>query len=194
MSLLIFFLVYFAFAFVARAIIVYRRTDTNPLVFPSGDDAQSYVGRAFKVLLLAMGILLTVNAFSPGVLLEIGGLEELRSDGLRYVGWGLLILSALWLVIAQAQMGNSWRIGIDTVNSTMLVSRGLFSISRNPIFLSFRVSLLGLLMILPNAATLAVLVAGELIMQMQVRLEEEHLRRLHGDIYLAYQAKVRRWL
>jgi protein-S-isoprenylcysteine O-methyltransferase Ste14 len=38
------------------------------------------------------------------------------------------------------------------------------------------------------------LVAGELLMQIQVRLEEAHLAALHGDDYSAYYSRVRRWL
>ena len=31
-------------------------------------------------------------------------------------------------------------------------------------------------------------------MQVQVRLEEQHLTSLHGKVYEAYRAQVRRWL
>jgi protein-S-isoprenylcysteine O-methyltransferase Ste14 len=91
-------------------------------------------------------------------------------------------------------MGLSWRIGIDTAHATELVQHGLFGVSRNPIFLAMRLSLLGLLLVYPAAATLALLVAGEILIQVQVRLEEQHLLGLHGDAYRAYCARVRRWL
>jgi protein-S-isoprenylcysteine O-methyltransferase Ste14 len=74
------------------------------------------------------------------------------------------------------------------------VQGGLFAISRNPIFLAMRVTLLGLFLVLPSAATLSLLVAGEILMQVQVRLEEEHLASLHGAEYAAYCHRVRRWL
>jgi protein-S-isoprenylcysteine O-methyltransferase Ste14 len=70
----------------------------------------------------------------------------------------------------------------------------LFGVSRNPIFLSMRVNLLGLLLVLPTTVTLVALVAGELLMQIQVRLEEAHLAGIHGDDYLAYCVRVRRWI
>jgi protein-S-isoprenylcysteine O-methyltransferase Ste14 len=57
-----------------------------------------------------------------------------------------------------------------------------------------RLGLLGFWLVLPHAATLAVLIAGELLMQVQVRLEEHHLRTSHGDDYAGYVARVRRWL
>ena len=45
MALLIYFLIYFTFAFIWRSVLVYRRTGKNPFVLPSGDDAYGYVGR-----------------------------------------------------------------------------------------------------------------------------------------------------
>lgn len=194
MSLLIYFGLYFLLAFVWRSFVVYWRTGRNPFVFPAADDAYGYVGRAFKLLVLALAILVTVNAFSPGVLNAVGGLEDLRGPITYYMGWALLVFAFAWLTAAQAQMGNAWRIGIDKEVPTELVKKGLFSLGRNPIFLSMRVSLAGLLLVLPNAVTLVILIAGELLIQMQVRLEEDHLRELHGDRYLAYCKKVRRWL
>jgi protein-S-isoprenylcysteine O-methyltransferase Ste14 len=97
-------------------------------------------------------------------------------------------------MLAQAQMGASWRIGIDTNASPPLVTGGLFALSRNPIFLGMRVSLLGLFLVLPNAVTLAILLAGEVLMQIQVRFEEDHLEATGGADYLAYHSSVGRWL
>ena len=77
---------------------------------------------------------------------------------------------------------------------TDLVQHGLFKISRNPIFLGMRVMLIGFFLILPNAATFAILLLGEVLVQVQVRLEEAYLRQLHGMRYNAYRQRVRRWL
>jgi protein-S-isoprenylcysteine O-methyltransferase Ste14 len=194
MSLFIFFVAYFFFGFVWRSVLVYRHTGKNPFVLPATDDAHGYVGRAFKLTMLAVAALVTVNAFFPGVLNRVGVISHLKGSISTSIGWALLLVSVAWLGVAQAQMGNSWRIGIDTQSRTELVSTGLFSVSRNPIFLSVRASLLGLFLVLPNAVSLTILVAGELLVQVQVRLEEQHLSKLHGEAYLAYKAKVRRWI
>lgn len=84
--------------------------------------------------------------------------------------------------------------GIDRANQTALIRRGPFALSRNPIFLGMRLNLLGLFLVLPNAVTLGVLVAGELLMQVQVRLEEQHLSQMHGQEYAEYRQQVPRWL
>jgi protein-S-isoprenylcysteine O-methyltransferase Ste14 len=91
-------------------------------------------------------------------------------------------------------MQTSWRIGIDEDVRTDLVQRGLFKISRNPIFLGIRMMLVGLFLVLPNAVMLVIWVVGEMLIQIQVRLEEEFLTRIHGDHYRTYQQQVRRWI
>ncbi|MGH9837309.1 MAG: hypothetical protein ACREEM_00820 [Blastocatellia bacterium] len=58
-------------------------------------------------------------------------------------GVALLLASLIWILIAQKQMGESWRIGIDREQKTALVNRGVFRLSRNPIFLGMRLTLLG---------------------------------------------------
>jgi protein-S-isoprenylcysteine O-methyltransferase Ste14 len=97
-------------------------------------------------------------------------------------------------VVAQAQMGESWRIGIDEERRTPLVRKGVFGLCRNPIFLGMMLTLLGLFLVTPNAVTLLVLTLGVVLIQIQVRLEEEFLSKTHGEHYAEYRRHVRRWL
>ena len=193
-GLLAYFALYFFLGFVWRSLLVFRQTGINPIVLPATDDAYGYVGRAFKLAMLAcMGVVLTIT-FVERADVWLGSYPALQAPALRLTGWVLLLLALVWLLVAQAQMGIAWRVGIDAHQPTPLVQHGLFSRSRNPIFLSMRVALLGLVLVVPSAATLVLLVAGELLMQVQVRLEEQHLSGLHGERYAAYCDRVRRWL
>ena len=193
-ALLIYYIVVFFVAFAWRSLLVYRRSGINPLVLPSSADAYGYVARGFKVTIAGIAATVISLAFWPASQIYFGPWTILSQPALAYIGWALLIASLIWLVIAQAQMGASWRIGIDDKHRTELVQHGLFTRSRNPIFLAMRINLLGLFLIFPSAMTAALLVAGEILMQVQVRLEEQHLAKLHGTAYDAYRAKVRRWL
>ena len=194
MALLSYFIVYFMLAFVWRSLVVYKHSGQNPLVLSSRDDAYGYVGRAFKVLILVVVTIVVINATEPKWISLLGALSPLQNSFCSQLGWALLTISLLVLVVAQAQMGNSWRIGIDEMNRTELVSSGLFALSRNPIFLAMRINLIGLLLVLPNAVTLALVATGEVLMQVQVRLEEAHLQNLHGAKYMEYSTRARRWL
>ena len=104
-----------------------------------------------------------------------------------------LVAALAWIAIAQVQMGRSWRIGVDPAKTELKAAR-LFAVSRNPIFLGMRAMLVGVFLVAPNALSLAVLLLGEALIQLQVRFEEAHLERIEGEAYRAYRARVPRWL
>lgn len=191
--LLLFFALFFAAAFVWPTWRLWKRDRVNALMLPRDDSAEGYVGRWFRIALVSIFALLA--ALSLGLpVSSVGPLPWAEGPLVRLLGWALLALSLAWVVLAQAQMGGSWRIGIDALSSPPLVTGGIFGLSRNPIFLGMRLSLLGLFLVLPNAGTLALLVAGEILIQVQVRLEESHLSSAHAWHYAEYRSAVRRWL
>lgn len=186
--------VYFAIAFVWRSLVVYRTTGINPYVLGGSDNAYDYIGVVFRLTFLAVvGVIILFSAFS-GFYNYVAPINWLERDFIRWFGLVLLVASLIWTAIAQIQMGNSWRIGIDKKNRTELVNKGLFAVSRNPIFLGMRLALIGFFLTIPNAITLLTMVLGDVLMQIQVRLEEEHLRNLHGEKYAEFCQKVRRWI
>ena len=65
--------------------------------------------------------------------------------------------------------------------------QGVFGLSRNPIFLGMMLTLAGLFLVIPNALTLLTFVTGVVLIQIQVRLEEEILARTHGGEYTEYR-------
>jgi len=88
---------------------------------------------------------------------------------------------------------NSWRSGIDEEQPTTLVQTGLFRYSRNPIFLGMIVTLTGVFLAMPNALSLPFLVLGFVLIQIQVRLEEEFLTKTPGTEYENFRQQVKRW-
>jgi hypothetical protein len=116
--LLIYFVVFFLLAFVIRSVLVYRSTGINPLVLPGTQDAYGYVGMAFKVLMLGCAGVVTLLAFVPHASNWLGLITPLEITSIKGLGWLCLLVSLLWMLIAQAQMGASWRIGIDSANRT----------------------------------------------------------------------------
>lgn len=193
LNLLFFYAFFFAVAMVLPSVRLWRSTGVNPLVLPSNDNVEGFVGLMLKLLVAGLGAYLVLGAV--GLLSAASGrFEGLETPLLRKLGWALLGISLVWVVIAQFQMGRSWRIGIDAAVETDLVRRGLFRWSRNPIFLGMIVQLLGLFLVLANGVTLAILLGAYFLISTQIRLEEAHLAKLHGGDYAAYCASVRRWL
>lgn len=192
--LLVYMVLFFGAAFFWRSYRVWRRTGVNPYKLGGSDSAHDFIGRLFRVTNLAVLATVVIYASSDTLYQSLVPIPWLTHWVLVLIGVVLLLIALLWVLIAQAQMGDSWRIGIDSEVKTALVQQGIFRLSRNPIFLGMQVMLLGLLLVLPNAVTLAIAVLGVALIQIQVRLEEDHLLRLHGEDYRAYQRRVRRWL
>src|ERR1044071_1914384 len=185
----IYLLIYVGVAFVWRSYIVRKHTGINPVTFKGNDNAHDFVGRIFKLVFVVF-----VNSFFPDVYTYTAPVQWLEHRWSSSIGVGLLLFSLVWIALAQSQMGEAWRIGIDTEHRTPLVQNGLFGISRNPIFLGMMLTLFGLFLTLPNAFTLLAFVLGVVLIGVQVRLEEEYLARVHEEAYEDYRRRVRRWL
>ncbi|WP_228435870.1 methyltransferase family protein [Chryseobacterium pennipullorum] len=55
-------------------------------------------------------------------------------------------------------------------------------------------SLAGFFFAFPTVIALCLFIIGSILMQIQIRLEEEYLLRQHGEIYKAYKKKVGRMI
>ena len=185
---------YFIAAFFWRSYAVWKRTGVNPVLFKGSDSAHDFIGRVFKALFAAIVTVVVIYAFVPDAYQYLMPLLWFERTWIKLTGIVLLFVSLVWTILAQAQMGNSWRIGIDTEHRTELVRSGVFKISRNPIFVGMMVTLLGLFLIIPSVVTLITLLLGVILIGIQVRLEEEYLNTVHGEQYLHYSRRVRRWL
>lgn len=183
----------FALSFIWSSERIYRATGINPMRFGKEDTTYNYIGMVMKVLIAMLFI--AVFQFSFNWNYEyVMPVWYIESQALQVLGLVLLHISLAWIIYAQFEMGKSWRIGIDTENETKLVTNGIFSISRNPIFLGMISSILAICLIIPNIITFSVLLLSYFIIQIQVRMEEEFLINQHGEVYKSYKQKVRRWL
>lgn len=123
-------------------------------------------------------------------------LEALSTSRLvMWLGVVLFLIASAATTGAQAAMGTSWRIGVDDSDDTNLIIDGPFRLARNPIFTTMLLSSLGLVLIVPNALSVAALITLLIAIQIQVRLvEEPYLRKQHGRKYLAYANSVGRFI
>ncbi len=188
----VYFLTYLLIVFIVPTIRVYRQTGINPVTFGKTGNAHDYIGGVMKMLVILLLISILIYSFSTKAYDYLTPLPYLEKKWADISGLSLIHLSLLWTLLAQYQMGRSWRIGIDEKNKTTLVTKGVFSISRNPIFLGMIISMLGLFLILPNVLTFFIAWGTYIVIQVQIRLEEEYLLQQHGRLYEDYKGKVRR--
>ncbi|KAA1172886.1 isoprenylcysteine carboxylmethyltransferase family protein [Marinobacter salinexigens] len=79
--------------------------------------------------------------------------------------------------------------------SVSLVVRGVYRISRNPMYVGFLLVLIAWGVFLGNLASIALLPAFVVYMnRFQIVPEERHMREKFGEAYRQYEAEVRRWV
>jgi protein-S-isoprenylcysteine O-methyltransferase Ste14 len=80
-------------------------------------------------------------------------------------------------------------------SSTSLVTWGVYALTRNPMYLGGLIMLTGWAIFLSNALAFLFLPAYIVcINHLQIAPEERALNSLFGEEFVAYQARVRRWL
>ncbi len=192
--LFLYYCVFLIALFIIPSYLNYKRTGINPFKFSKEETAINYVGKAYKIISAFAFVTILLNAFLTSTMQYVVPIEYLQNDILVWVGLGFIHLAFLIIFIAQRNMANEWRIGIDNENKVNLITKGMFGISRNPIFLGVIIVFIGLFLIIPNAVTVVILVSGVIVIQVQVRLEEEFLLNQLGKEYKEYISKVKRWV
>ena len=184
-----------AYSFLVAAVLVrvaihQKRTGNHGirLANPCNDPVAAVAGGIFVLSFLASLVLITLNL--------LGALPSTRPPApwIEHVGLGIGFLGIGIVVIAQAQMHSAWRIGVDPNEITDLVTHGLYRRSRNPIYFGILLFWLGILATYPYIPL--ALLAGlswfgvELIVR---KVEEPHLKKLHGAAYLSYVERTYRY-
>lgn len=191
--LLVFFFAYVILTMLLPRWRMKRATGTEVFIVPRDDSAQGFIGRIFMLLFGLAFVALAVHAFAPQWETYLLPAFFLEKPAVQWVGLALLHISLLIVLIAQAQMAKSWRVGFDETKKTELVQGGLFRFSRNPVFLGMLLTMLGLFLALPNALTLLMAGLTWVVLQIQIRMEEAYLTKVQGEAYTDYLRRVRRW-
>lgn len=142
--------------------------------------------------LLFLGLVAAL--FMEAVGAATGRVAVSTASVLRVLGTGCLVVGTVCTVVAQLDLGASWRIGIDPDARPGLVTTGWYRWSRNPIFLFMLTFLVGFTLLVPDPMSVAVLVASYLAIRAQVRDEERYLHRAYGEVYDTYVRRVPRFL
>ncbi|EGV36776.1 methyltransferase family protein [Neisseria weaveri] len=186
--LLLYLTVYFLVVFLWPAYRLYRRTGINPITFDQADTAHNYIGRVMKCILVLSAGMVLLFVFGEEGYRYLIPIAYFTSGVWTVLGLIMVHTALVWIVVSQYQMGDSWRIGIDRDSMSELVTRGVFSLSRNPIFLGMIMTMAGLFLILPNALSFCLAVVAYVLIQIQIRLEEAFLEERYGGQYRSYQA------
>lgn len=179
-------LIFFILAFAIRNIKTYLVTK------------QSIRGKSVKLTLsilistfIYVLILLRLFILEPKWILEIdlSGYSPLYIIGLTFISAGFVLG-----ILALLALKNSWRVGIKYDQKTDLVTNGIYSISRNPYFLSYNILIFGYILIFPSLILIILYIILVVIFHKMILEEEKYLQVIHNTKYLDYKRKVNRYL
>ena len=186
---LVLYALWFALALGLRTLVALRRTGDSGFRGISGTPRSLawWAGVLFAVALL-------VGVAAP--VADLAGMPRLvESSAVTASGLVIALVGIGATLAAQLSMGDSWRIGIDDHERTELVTRGAFTLARNPIFTAMTITAVGLAAMVTNVIGVGGVVALIVALELHVRgVEERYLRRVHGAAYDRYAAQVGRFL
>jgi protein-S-isoprenylcysteine O-methyltransferase Ste14 len=148
----------------------------------------------------AAAVALVVLAFGQAVVaagwlqaLPLSQADREASAAIRHTAGAVLLFVALvLLVIAQLNLGASWRVGIEEGARPGLITGGLYRWSRNPIFLALLVFLAGYTLLLPTLLSALMLAGAYLGVRQQIAAEEAYLAQTYGAEFREYARRVGR--
>ena len=149
-----------------------KQTGINPITFGKTDNAHDYIGFVMKVLIALLFVAVFIYSFSDKMYQYLVPISYLMKDVFLIIGLILIHFSLLWISVAQYQMSNSWRIGIDENNKTELITKD-YSLTAGTRFFGMIISVAGIFLYYPMHLHFFLMLTTYIVIQIQIRLEEE---------------------
>ena len=115
------------------------------------------------------------------------------SEVLKMIGAILILFSLILMIFTLIHFSKSLRFGLNSENLGKLVTNGIFSISRNPFFLSLNVYFLGIVFVRPSVFFIGFTLVAILSIHFFILKEEKFMKKNYGVEYEKYAEKVRRY-
>ena len=189
-------LIFFLLVFFGKTIWL-RRKGTK--VFVIGSGKKGFTALLEKSFLIFFPIwLIEIGIHSLHIDIQFLSLalvkQIFKNQIIQFAGAFIIFAGLFVFCLALISFKSSWRVGIDTLAPGDLITTGVFSISRNPIFLSMNLYFLGTFLIYSNLFFLMFFVCLALGFHFQIRQEETFLIEKYGDSYRKYMTKVNRYI
>ena len=116
-----------------------------------------------------------------------------NSHYLKGFGAVYIVLGLFGFVLTLIHFGTSLRFGLNKKKKGKLVTSGIFSLSRNPFFLSLECYFLGITFMLPSIFFIVFTLSAFISIHFVILKEERFLAENYGNEYLNYQQQTRRY-
>ena len=181
---------------VARNINKLKSRGISPISGKSKKVHSFFVYPLFTIILFLWLFEVSKFAFQFSFLLlpvKVSGLL-FESVFLKISGILIILISLFFLKITLIQFGNSLRFGFDKNNPGKLITTGIFSISRNPFFLSLDFYFYGTALIFPSIFFICFAALSIVSIHFFILKEEKFMYRIYGEEYENYKKEVKRYI
>ena len=186
----------FLFILVGKILYLRLSRNVNPIAIGGGKKGLVLAVELISVAGLMVWIAeVLLYAFHSGFRIFHSPLDRqlVSSQPVKLIGIALVSLGLAIFAMAYVSFGDSWRVGFDVKSPGALVTGGIFSISRNPIYLSLDLLFIGIFLINGTLIFLIFAALAVAAMHWQIRQEEAFLSNLYGQPYRDYCAHVGRY-
>ena len=144
-------------------------------------------------------VLLTERTMSVATILaivmELGSIFLVKHPPIipvRIAGLLTGVIAVIFFASATITMKDSWRVGIPE-ERTALVTDGIYQWSRNPAFVGFDLLYVSMCLLFFNVPLLASSLWAAVMLHLQILQEEDHMRTMIGEDYIAYTRRTLRY-
>lgn len=153
-----------------------------------------YFGILEKVMTVSIVLIIIIHVFFKNDVGATDSIDFLDNQPFKIIGFGMGSLGLSICRVAQVTMGKSWRVGIDENAKPGLITNGIYQYMRNPTYTGLYVLCIGVWMINSTFLYSYWILAFFIMMEFQVRCEEEYLESQYGKAYLDYCKQTKRYI
>ena len=187
----------FVIIILVKTLYLRLRRNINPIAIGGGKTGLPLVVEIFAfTALLAWMVEILLYAFHSAFRIFPWPLATLLIDSpvAKLIGVILISIGCVLFVMAYVSFGDSWRVGFDVQSPGALVTTGVFSFSRNPIYLFLNLWFIGTFLINGRLFFLILAILAVVVQHWQILQEETFLTDLYGQPYRNYLSRTGRYV
>jgi len=189
-------LIVFSALVAGRIIHLRHKYQTNAVSIIRNEGIQRFLGIAAVTIINVWVAILLVYILHPEIEFLPFHLDIILVDKtpVKITGISLICLGLVIYIAAWVSLSNTWRIGHDHELKGDLIRKGIYRISRNPMYLFYDLYFVGTFMI--NGALIFLIMSILLIITLHYLIiqEEKYLNLNYGESFITYTYQTRRYL
>ncbi len=189
-------LAYFISAFTGITSYLFLIKRINPFTIIIGKKGMRFLVELFMfagIVLWGIEVFLRASHLDLRILPPILYIRLIDSIPIKFIGVISVIAGFVIYTLGLSVFRSSWRMAIDENKPGKLVTNGIFSVIRNPIFTFFNLYFIGTFLINGSLIFLIFAVFIVLNLHYQILHEEKALLKIYGQAYQDYCAKATRY-